>query len=83
MDKGRKPGRTCFFIAEGHRWLQDSRIGIVASIDDDIFCDKNNVTYYNRKGLTWNAPYSAIEIFRIEGWVECSEEEARNLLKKK
>lgn len=67
-------------VKDGHEWLKDDRIGIVASFDD-----KGCSTWYNRFGKVWESdPFKGgKESYFPMGFEECMEQEAKELLKSK
>ena len=66
-------------VKEGHKWLDYNDIGVVASIDMD-----GTMEWYCRNGKRWEGDkrHGIVESWFPIGFIECTEEQAKELLKK-
>lgn len=68
--------KTWIRVKDGHNWLYEPMVGIVACLEKG----KEDI-WYNRSGDFWAGPATTIKDWECMGFIECSEEEAKALLK--
>lgn len=68
--------KTWIRVKDGHEWLKDERVGIVASFEEG-----QRERWYSRVGKEWDGGFSKPEDWWKFGYRECTEEEAKRILK--